>query len=158
KALFPRSHAVGEAFGVIIVRQGRISVEVVTFRKEWGYADGRRPDNIVFTDAQHDAQRRDFTINGLFEDPLAADPAQRIIDYVDAQTALRSKTIRAIGTPDARFAEDHLRMLRAVRIASRLAFAIHPDTAAAIRANADKLRLISRERIGQEMNWTLTGP
>lgn len=157
KKLFPKSRYVGEAFGVVLVHLDGYATEVATFRTEWGYVDGRRPTQVHFSDAQHDALRRDFTINGLFEDPLTQDPAARIIDFVGGQEDLRAGVIRAIGHPDERFAEDYLRMLRAVRFAARLGFSIHADTASAIRARADHLRRISRERIGQEVMWMLSG-
>jgi len=152
RELFPNSKYVGEAFGVVLVRLNRTEVEVATFRTEWGYTDGRRPTEIHFSDAQHDAQRRDFTINGLFEDPDTGD----IIDHVGGLTDLQQRLIRAIGDPAQRFDEDYLRMLRAVRFAARLDFALDPATAEAIVQHADKLRLISRERIGQEVQWMLT--
>ncbi len=159
RGLFPKSRYVGEAFGVVQVRvpgYRHHPVEVATFRTEWGYQDGRRPTSVHFTDAQHDAQRRDFTINGLFEDPLAEGDDQRIIDFVGGQRDLRAGVVRAIGDPAQRFDEDYLRMLRAVRFATRLGFEIEPATADAIRPLAPKLAAISRERIGQELRWMLT--
>ncbi len=156
--LFPRSRAVGEAFGVMLVRLGGYTTEVATFRTEWGYEDGRRPTQVHFSDAQHDAQRRDFTINGLFEDPLATDRDQRFIDYVGGRRDLDAGVIRAIGDPDQRLAEDYLRMLRAVRFASRLRFEIESHTADAIRKHARDLNRIARERIGQELMGMLTPP
>lgn len=176
RKLFPRSRYVGEAFGVCLVRVGEAQVEVATFRAEWGYADGRRPDHVEFTDAEHDAQRRDFTINGLFADPLEtvgfripdggsdADPSAirnppsavgRVIDFVGGVADLEAGLVRAIGDPDARFAEDYLRMLRAVRFAARLGFEVEAKTAAAIRPLAKYLGQISRERIGQEVGFML---
>lgn len=176
---FPRSRSVGEAFGVVLVRRGGCQIEVATFRKEWGYRDGRRPDHIQFTDAQHDAFRRDFTINGLFAEPADQEPADpsaparlvqpppptrhlqpplRIIDYVGGLEDLQAGLIRAIGQPQERFAEDFLRLLRAVRFAARFNFQIEPATAQAIRHYAPKLALISRERIGQELRWMFQGP
>ncbi|MEM6551997.1 MAG: CCA tRNA nucleotidyltransferase [Planctomycetota bacterium] len=162
--LWPRSNAVGEAFGVVLCYSGktphRIATEVATFRTESAYSDGRRPDAVTFTTAEHDAQRRDFTINGLFASPDIADPAQpdEIIDFVNGQADLEARVIRAIGDPGQRFAEDYLRMLRAVRFAARLDFTLHPDTADAIRQHAPKLDRIARERIGDEVRRTLTGP
>jgi len=165
--LFPRSAAVGAAFGVVIVYTPKPSprhrwvTEVATFRADSDYSDGRRPDSVRFTNAEEDARRRDFTINGLFADP-AEDPSaeipDRIIDYVGGQADLEAKLIRAIGDPGERFSEDYLRMLRAVRFAARLGFEIEPRTSAAIRANARYLGQISRERIGQELNAMLLGP
>ena len=151
RKLFRHAQLVGEAFGVVLVHMDGWSVEVATFRTEWGYSDGRRPDHVTFTDAQHDAQRRDFTINGVFENPLATTPEQRIIDYVGGRADLAAGVVRAIGQPEARFGEDYLRMLRAVRFAARLGFEIEPITFNAIRAHAPKLAHISRERIGQEV-------
>ncbi|WP_432797601.1 CCA tRNA nucleotidyltransferase [Poriferisphaera sp. WC338] len=163
RKLFPKSRYVGESFGVVLVYQSRIPIEVATFRLEWGYTDGRRPDNVQFTDAEHDAARRDFTINGLFADipnheldehqPLTAN----VIDFVQGLTDLQSKTIRAIGDPQERFAEDYLRMLRAIRFAARLGFTIASPTANAIRNHAKYLGQISRERIGGELQNMLTG-
>ncbi len=153
-ALFRKTRHVGEAFGVMLVRLMQCEVEVATFRTDLGYTDGRRPDNVAFTDAAHDAARRDFTINGLFYDPAG----DRVIDYVGGQEDLQCRVIRAIGDADARFGEDYLRMLRAVRFAARLDFAIDPATEAAIRKHAAKLAAISRERIGMEMRLILTGP
>ncbi|QNN24008.1 CCA tRNA nucleotidyltransferase [Planctomycetales bacterium ZRK34] len=147
RGLFKPAHLVGQAFGVVRVRVDGVWLEVATFRLEWGYADGRRPDHVEFTDAEHDAQRRDFTINGLFYDPVA----DRVIDYVDGQRDIERRVIRAIGVPGERFAEDYLRMLRAARFAARLNFEIDPATAEAIKVNASKLGQISRERIGAEL-------
>ncbi|MEX0744014.1 MAG: CCA tRNA nucleotidyltransferase [Phycisphaeraceae bacterium] len=161
RTLLPRSRAVGEAFGVVLVYRGGHAIEVATFRSEWGYTDKRRPDHVVFTDAEHDAKRRDFTINGLFADPLDADPhtgGDRIIDYVGGRADLEAGVVRAIGDPSERFSEDYLRMLRAPRFAARLNFAIERRTAAAIRPLAKHLGQISRERIGAEVQAMLTGP
>ncbi|MFA9479304.1 CCA tRNA nucleotidyltransferase [Phycisphaerales bacterium AB-hyl4] len=161
RALLPRSRAVGEAFGVVLVRLGGNNVEVATFRSEWGYTDKRRPDHVIFTDAEHDAKRRDFTINGLFADPFERDAdtgGDRIIDYVGGRADLAARVVRAIGDPSERFSEDYLRMLRAPRFAARLNFDIEPRTAAAIRPLAKHLGQISRERIGMEVQAMLAGP
>ena len=161
RELLPRSKYVGEAFGVVLVKQAGHWIEVATFRQEWGYADGRRPDEVVFTDAEHDARRRDFTINGLFADPLQTDAqtgGDRVIDHVGGRADLEAGLVRAIGDPSQRFGEDYLRMLRAVRFAARLGFELEPRTAAAMRPLAKYLGQISRERIGQEVQWMLTGP
>jgi len=152
--LFPRSLTVGAKFGVVIVRVGGHEMEVATFRSETGYADGRRPGKVVFTDARQDALRRDFTINGMFLDPLR----DEVIDYVGGRADLQQGVIRAIGKPQERFGEDHLRMLRAVRFAARMEFAIDPATWRAIREHADKLSRISAERIGMELEYILTDP
>jgi len=168
RGLFRQTAAVGEAFGVVLVYVPdsagghRYTVEVATFRAESGYADGRHPDQVHFTNAQEDAKRRDFTINGLFAAPPLADAppgtADQVIDFVGGQDDLKQGIIRAIGDPSERFGEDYLRMLRAVRFASRLGFAIDPVTSAALRAHARYLGQISRERIGQEIMAMLTGP
>lgn len=155
KALFPHSRAVGQAFGVMLVRSDRHDIEVATFRQEADYRDGRRPDHVTFTDAQTDASRRDFTINGLFEDPLTDPP--RIIDFVRGQHDLDARIIRTIGDPQQRFSEDYLRMLRAVRFAARFDFEIEQKTARSIIALARHLSRISRERIGMELASMFTG-
>lgn len=151
RQIFPQTQAVGEHFGVILVRHKRCTVEVATFRHESGYADSRRPDSVTFTDAQNDALRRDFTINGLFMDPVT----REVIDFVGGQADIKAGVIRAIGDPAARLGEDHLRALRAVRFAARFEFAIDPATAEAVRRDAAELRGVSRERIGQEIRVML---
>jgi poly(A) polymerase len=156
RELFSNTQAVGQAFGVILVKHGPSTVEVATFRTEGIYSDGRRPDSVAFTSAQHDAQRRDFTINGLFLDPLENPPTGKVIDYVNGQQDLRNRVLRAIGDPHKRFAEDHLRLLRAVRFAARLGFTVESSTAHAIRTNAAKLKGISPERIADELRMMLT--
>jgi poly(A) polymerase len=148
RQLFHNTQAVGAAFGVILVRLGGSVVEVATFRTDGTYTDGRRPDTVTFATAEEDARRRDFTINGLFMDPLDGD---RVIDFVGGRADLDAKLIRAIGNPDERFAEDHLRLLRAVRFAARLGFTIEPATADAIRRHAGELPRISPERIADEL-------
>ncbi|XAM00732.1 CCA tRNA nucleotidyltransferase [Phycisphaeraceae bacterium D3-23] len=164
--LFPSTAAVGAAFGVVLayIRKpgpGRHTIEVATFRADGHYADGRRPDDVRFTTAQEDAQRRDFTINGLFADPPPEDAREgtqdTIIDYVGGQADLKQGVIRAIGDPTARFGEDYLRMLRAVRFAARFGFAIEPKTAQAIKQHAPKLDQIARERIGDEVRRMVMG-
>lgn len=165
RALFNRTRAVGEAFGVVLVdlkRDGELSTtEVATFRTEGVYSDGRRPDAVEYSDAKHDAQRRDFTVNGLFEDPDCEHPdadADGIIDYVGGRADLEAKVIRAVGDPARRFGEDYLRMLRAVRFAARLGFAIDNATFKAIQQNAVQITRIARERIGDEVRRTVVGP
>lgn len=155
RQLFSNTQAVGQAFGVILVRQGKSVIEVATFRSEGSYTDGRRPDHVTFSTPQDDAQRRDFTINGLFLDPLEKD---RVIDYVGGLEDLRSRRLRAIGQPGHRFAEDHLRLLRAVRFAARFGLQIEPSTAAAIERDAPLLQRISPERIADELRLMLTPP
>lgn len=148
--------AMGAAFGVIGVLggRGREPVEVATFRSDGNYVDGRRPESVVFTTAEQDAQRRDFTINGLFYDPLE----NRVLDYVGGQRDLELGLIRAIGDPRARFAEDKLRMMRAVRFAATFGFDIETTTLAAIQEMADDVTVVSAERIGAEMQRMLTHP
>ncbi len=153
RQLFHNTQAVGAAFGVILVRLGRSTIEVATFRTDGTYTDGRRPDTVTFATAEEDAKRRDFTINGLFLDPLDGD---RVIDYVGGRADLDAKLIRAIGNPDERFAEDHLRLLRAVRFAARLGFEIEPTTADAIRRTPRAAR-ISPERIAEELRRMVVG-
>lgn len=155
RELFPRTQAVGQAFGVILVYHGSSVVEVATFRSESGYADGRRPGRIRFTTAREDAARRDFTINGLFLDPLDGD---RIIDFVGGQEDLAARRLRAIGDPQERFREDHLRVLRAVRFAARFGLTIEQATAAAMLAAAPMLTRISPERCGEELRLMLCPP
>ncbi len=151
--LFPRSETVGASFGVVLVKSADAVVEVATFRKDFDYRDGRRPERVSFTSsAEDDAQRRDFTINGLFYDPVA----EEVIDYVGGRRDLDAKLVRAIGEPSARFEEDHLRMLRAVRFAARLGFAIEPRTLEAIRRNALKISRIAPERVRGELDRILT--
>ena len=155
RELFSKTDAVGAAFGVILVRHGKSVVEVATFRSEGSYLDGRRPSEVRFTTAQEDAQRRDFTINGLFLDPLEDD---RVIDFVGGQEDLAARRLRAIGDPSARFAEDHLRLLRAVRFAARFGLEIAPSTAMAIEQHAGLLKGISPERIAEELRLMLIPP
>jgi poly(A) polymerase len=154
QALFPRSLAVGAAFGVILVCDGPVQVEVATFRSEGGYSDGRRPDAVRFTDARHDAQRRDFTINGMFLDPATGN----VLDLVGGRADLEARVIRAVGDPRRRFDEDRLRMLRAVRFAAALGFAIDPATAEAVREGAPKAASVSGERVAAELARLLVAP
>ena len=150
---FPGASLVGAHFGVVLVKEGEAQVEVATFRSEGDYSDGRRPDEVRFeTDPALDAQRRDFTINGLMEDPLSGE----ILDYVGGRADLASKTIRAIGQAERRFQEDHLRMLRAVRFAARLDFTLEERTRAAIRQQGAFVRTISAERVRDELIRILT--
>ena len=149
--LFRRTRRVGAQFGVVLVRKRGRWIEGATFRTDGQYSDGRRPDEVHFSDAAHDAYRRDFTINGMFLDPLAGE----LIDYVGGQADLRAALIRAIGDPARRFAEDHLRLLRAVRFAARLGFTIETQTLEAIRAHAADLRRVAAERIREELERIL---
>jgi tRNA nucleotidyltransferase/poly(A) polymerase len=152
--LFPRSQKVGVAFGVVLVKEKQRQVEVATFRSDGVYSDGRHPDSVQFTTAQEDAKRRDFTCNGLFYDPVA----DTVHDFVNGRADIEARIIRAIGDPHQRFAEDHLRMLRAVRFAARLEFTIEPTTRTAIEEMQSRIELISRERIGEEIRMMLEHP
>jgi poly(A) polymerase len=157
--LFRRTVAVGASFGVVQVlgpssEQGRLTVEVATFRADAGYSDGRHPDAVIFSSAQEDALRRDFTINGMFFDPLD----NRLIDYVGGQEDLRNKILRAIGDAAVRFAEDKLRMLRAVRLATRFELKIEGKTAEAIQGMAAQIPVVSAERIAEELRKLLVNP
>jgi len=151
-----RTLAIGAAFGVITVLGSKPTgqIDVATFREDADYSDGRHPDSVSFSTPQHDAQRRDFTINGLFYDPVE----DRVIDYVGGRDDLRLRRIRAIGDPRQRFTEDKLRMLRAIRFAATLDFAIEPATMAAIRQMAGELVVVSAERVSQEMTRMLVDP
>ncbi len=153
-ALYPDALTVGQAFGVVVVHDGAVQVEVATYRSDAAYTDGRHPDAVTFTDARQDALRRDFTINAMFLDPTS----DEITDYVGGQKDLKKRVIRAVGDPRARFAEDHLRMLRAVRFAAELGFDIDRSTARAIRDLAAKVALVSGERIAAELARLLTAP
>jgi poly(A) polymerase len=145
--LFPKSHAVGAAFGVIVVHREGHNFEVATFRRDSGYSDGRRPDSVEFTSAEEDAKRRDFTVNGLFFDPLK----NKVLDFVGGREDLERKILRAIGDPRARFSEDHLRLLRAVRFSTMLGFPIEEKTWAAVCDLAPTIRTVSAERIRDEL-------
>lgn len=170
-SLFPRATFVGAAFGVVLVPMPPATVEVATFRSDGVYSDARRPDEVRFSDPLADAQRRDFTINAIFLDPLSepdpalprlhrvgAPPRGRIIDYVGGLADLDAGVLRAVGDPDQRLAEDHLRALRAVRFTARLGFAMDAGTAGAISRHAADLRGVSRERIGEEVRRMLRHP
>jgi poly(A) polymerase len=156
RRLFRRTVAVGMSFGVIEVigprsEDGPLMVQVATFRSDVSYSDGRRPDAVVFSSAREDALRRDFTINGMFFDPLES----RLIDYVGGRADLEARLVRAIGDPRQRFTEDKLRMLRAVRVAARFDFAIDPATATAIKEMVSEIRVVSAERIADELRKML---
>lgn len=145
--------AVGAAFGVIVVigPKGQGHVEVATFRSDGAYIDGRRPDSVSFSSPEADAQRRDFTINGMFYDPLAG----QLHDFVGGERDLSQRLIRAIGVPQERMREDKLRLLRAVRFAATLEFDLDAETAAAVRELASELRVVSVERIADELRKML---
>lgn len=174
RSLFRSTDEVGASFGVVLVHErvggaggaggvggSRVTVEVATFRSDGPYTDSRRPDSVHFSDPPTDAARRDFTVNALFLDPLvpgdAGEPG-RVIDFVSGLADLRAKVIRAVGVPDQRLAEDHLRALRAVRFAARFGFTIEPGTSSAIQRHAAELRGVSRERIGEELRRMLEHP
>jgi putative nucleotidyltransferase with HDIG domain len=154
KALFPKTVPVGAQFGVMLVVKGEHPFEVATFRADKGYQDGRRPTAVAFTNAREDALRRDFTVNGLFYDPLA----RKVLDWVEGRTDLKRRVIRAIGDPKKRFTEDKLRMLRAVRFASVLGFKIEPKTLAAVKKLAPQIKVVSNERVRDELVKMFTGP
>ena len=145
--LFRKTIPVGKQFGVIMVLEAGHEYQVATFRAEGDYTDGRRPGSVRFTDAREDAPRRDFTINGLFYDPLVA----ALHDWVGGQADLDARRIRTIGDPAKRFGEDRLRLLRAVRFAAQLGFAIEPETFAAVQQHAAAIRDVSAERIRDEL-------
>jgi poly(A) polymerase len=145
--LFPKTFPVGAKFGVILVLTKNFEIEVATFRQESGYSDSRRPDCVEFSDAIHDARRRDFTINGLYLDPENL----QILDYVNGISDLQAKLIRAIGNPKHRFNEDALRILRALRFASSLGFDIEQETFEAVCELYTRVREISIERVRDEL-------
>ncbi|MCA9288554.1 MAG: CCA tRNA nucleotidyltransferase, partial [Phycisphaerales bacterium] len=187
RGLFKRTALVGAHFGVVLVKSGAaggrrdIVTEVATFRSDGAYSDRRRPDSVTFSDARSDALRRDFTVNALFLDPLADRDTERhadvppmgreaeasgvgatmrgqIVDFVGGIVDLDARVLRAVGDPDKRLGEDHLRALRAVRLAAKLGLAIEAGTAAAIRRHAQDLAGVSHERVGDEMRRVLGHP
>jgi len=151
--LFHRSEQVGAHFGVVLVREEAAQVEVATFRSDDIYSDGRRPDRVHFeTDPREDVLRRDFTINALLLDPESGD----VLDYVGGRADLEQGIVRAIGDPEIRFGEDHLRLLRAVRFAARLRFRIEPATMSAIQRLHALILKVSAERVRDELVRILT--
>jgi poly(A) polymerase len=153
RELFPRCEQVGAHFGVCLVRSDGAHVEVATFRSDFDYSDGRRPDRVSFeTDPRQDALRRDFTINALLMDVRT----NEILDFVDGRRDLYARLVRAIGDPERRFLEDHLRLLRAVRFAARFGFDIEKETFDAIRRNARLIHKVSAERVRDELIRILT--
>jgi poly(A) polymerase len=152
--LFAKTIPVGRKFGVVIVVENGQQFQVATFRAEADYQDGRRPEKVEFANAEADASRRDFTVNGLFYDPLT----EKIHDWVCGEKDLHAKIIRTIGKPEERFGEDHLRMLRAVRFAAQLNFEIEAKTFAAIKLLAPKIKIISAERVRDELVKLFTPP
>ncbi|MGH7198440.1 MAG: CCA tRNA nucleotidyltransferase [Candidatus Omnitrophota bacterium] len=153
-SLFSKTVPVGAQFGVMLVVEGGETFEVATFRTDEGYKDGRRPTGVRFTDAKEDALRRDFTVNGLFYDPVS----RKVMDWIGGEQDLRKKIIRAIGNPAKRFEEDKLRMLRAIRFASVLGFKIEPKTFSAVKKRASKIHEVSQERVRDELVKMFTGP
>lgn len=153
EALFPRTIPIGKAFGVIAIVEGKQTVEIATFRKDTGTLDGRHPETVTFSAAEEDAHRRDFTINGMFYDPIA----EALHDYVHGQHDIENRVISAIGDPVERFKEDHLRLLRAVRFAHTLGFTLDSATEDAVRNLAHLITRISIERVEMELTRTLTG-
>jgi len=157
-AIFPETFAVGAQFGVVLVPDNFADnksgvVEVATFRSDVGYSDGRHPDQVRFSnDPAEDVRRRDFTINGLLLDPIS----NEVLDFVGGRKDLQDKIIRTIGDPEQRFAEDKLRMLRAVRFAARFGYVIEPRTFRAIQKFAGQIRQVSRERVRDELTKILT--
>ncbi len=145
--LFPRTVAVGAHFGVICVLDEGLQFEVATFRSDGAYIDGRHPEAVTFSSPQADAERRDFTINGMFYDPIASE----VIDFVGGRADLERRLLRAIGDAPSRFREDRLRMLRAVRFATALEFDIDPATWEALQKQAAEIHSVSAERIREEL-------
>jgi len=164
--IFPETYAVGAQFGVVLVPVAKVSsdlcgesssksscIEVATFRSDIGYSDGRHPDEVRFSkDPREDVARRDFTINGMMLDPLSGE----VLDFVGGRKDLAAGLIRTIGDPEHRFGEDKLRMLRAVRFASRFEYAIDPATFAAIKKLSEQIKVVSRERVRDELTRMLT--
>lgn len=157
RALFRRRNEIGASFGVVQVIGPRgddgewLTIEVATFRSDVSYTDGRRPDAVVFSSPEEDAKRRDFTINGMFFDPVKSE----LIDFVGGRADLHAKILRAIGNPVERFTEDKLRILRAVRIATRFDLTIDPATHDAAKRMASEIRVVSAERIAEELRKLL---
>jgi poly(A) polymerase len=154
QALFPHSEAVGAQFGVILVIEDGAAYEVATFRTEGPYQDGRRPESVVFSTPQEDASRRDFTVNGLFDDTDNGE----ILDFVKGQADLDARLIRCIGDPDRRFEEDKLRLLRAARFAAELGFEVEPATLRALQTHASQASSVAWERTAVEFTKLLACP
>lgn len=151
--LLEKTKPVGKEFGVILVIEGDHAFEVATFRSDSGYSDGRRPDAVLFTNAKEDAVRRDFTINGMFYDPIE----DKVLDYVGGQKDLDAELIRFIGNPHERILEDHLRILRAVRFKNQFGFQYHPDTYKALKNHAALIENVAAERVQYELNRMIEG-
>jgi len=153
-AVFPHTYPVGAAFGVVLVREGEAAYEVATYRQEADYRDGRHPSRVSFATAREDVRRRDFTVNSLLMDPETGE----VVDYEGGRKDIAGRLIRCIGAPEARFAEDSLRMLRAVRLAAQLDFHIAEHTWQAIAGQAGEITRVSAERLRDELTRILTGP
>jgi poly(A) polymerase len=151
--LFSKTIPAGVSFGVVIVLEGPYQFEVATFRSDGQYLDGRHPVEVHFSSEEEDAKRRDFTINGMFYDPIAG----RIADYVGGQEDIKAGLIRCIGNPQERFSEDKLRLMRAVRFAAQFDYKIEEKTYQALLALADQIMVVSAERIRNELSKILTG-
>ena len=155
QAVFPKaSDPQGKAFGVIRLKQGDHVFEIATFRVDGPYLDGRRPSSVTFTTAEEDAKRRDFTVNGMFFDPLQ----NKVLDFVQGRADLDSKTIRAIGDPASRFQEDRLRLFRAIRFAAQLGFQIEPKTWHALLHLSPESKKLAPERVRDELVKIFTSP
>lgn len=152
ESLLKKTIPIGKKFGVILAIENEHHFEIATFRSDSGYSDGRRPDAVYFSSPKKDAQRRDFTINGLFYDPIQ----KEVLDYVEGEKDIQNKIIRFIGNPYERIQEDKLRILRAIRFKNRFNFEYDPETKKAIKKHAKDIREVSRERTGEELNKILT--
>ncbi len=152
--IFKKTIPVGIQYGVILVIENGFQFEVATFRSDGTYSDGRHPDTVTFSDAKGDALRRDFTINGMFYDPVE----NKCLDYVGGMNDIKAHLVRAIGNPFERFSEDRLRMIRAVRFACKFNYEIEDQTKEAIKKLHDKVLSVSAERIKEELEKILTGP
>ena len=149
--IFSKTREVGVHFGVVIVIKDNQAFDVATFRNDGSYKDGRHPEEVTFSTPEEDTARRDFTINGIFFDPIS----QKYIDFVDGRSDIEKKVVRAIGDPDLRFQEDHLRLLRAVRFAARFNYEIEEKTWKSIKLNASGISKISKERVRDELTKIL---
>jgi len=154
ESLFPRTVPVGAQFGVILVLEQGQEIQVATFRGDGAYRDGRHPESVTYTNAEEDARRRDFTVNGLFYDPVKSE----VLDFVGGRDDLKAGVLRAIGTPSERFSEDKLRILRAVRFATTLGFTIDPETWQALLKWTQEIHAVSAERIREELCKILLSP
>ena len=150
-SIFSKTREVGVHFGVVIVIKDNQAFDVATFRNDGSYKDGRHPEDVTFSTPEEDTARRDFTINGIFFDPIS----QKHIDFVDGRSDIEKKVVRAIGDPDLRFKEDHLRLLRAVRFAARFNYEIEEKTWKSIKLNASGISKISKERVRDELTKIL---